>query len=229
MDLRAVEYDGRNWIILAQDRDRWLAYVRVAVNLRQNQSRTHRHDTTVHDVIRLLIPALYKNQSDSLMAVDGDCHHLCKLMAPVRHRWSISDVIVEIRNTRVLTTTDLILLQQVGLQLLPPPPPHHVILLQLPPPPPPPPNTTTSTLLPPAPPNTTSTLLPPAPPNTTTTLCHFVEEHAMVNMWTPQQKVQCVLLLAEGKSVTRIRHVLRTWTGASEDEDPLPGQRGHPI
>ncbi|KAJ4436380.1 hypothetical protein ANN_19012 [Periplaneta americana] len=63
------------------------------------RSRTHRHDTTVHDVIRLLIPALYKNQSDSLMAADGDCHHLCKLMEPVRHRWSISDVIVEIRNT----------------------------------------------------------------------------------------------------------------------------------
>ncbi|KAJ4442819.1 hypothetical protein ANN_04412 [Periplaneta americana] len=33
------------------------------------------------------------------MAADGDCHHLCKLMEPVRHRWSISDVIVEIRNT----------------------------------------------------------------------------------------------------------------------------------
>ncbi|KAJ4438425.1 hypothetical protein ANN_14370 [Periplaneta americana] len=65
----------------------------------QNQSRTHRHDTTVHDVIRLLIPALYKNQSDSLMAADGDCHHLCKLMAPVRHRWSINDVIGGIRNT----------------------------------------------------------------------------------------------------------------------------------
>ncbi|KAJ4431957.1 hypothetical protein ANN_20566 [Periplaneta americana] len=64
-----------------------------------NRIRTHRHDTTVHDVIRLLIPVLYKNQSDSLMAADGDCHHLCKLMAPVRHRWSISDVIVEIRNT----------------------------------------------------------------------------------------------------------------------------------
>ncbi|KAJ4429787.1 hypothetical protein ANN_21991 [Periplaneta americana] len=59
----------------------------------------HRHDTTVHDVIRLLIPALYKNQSDSLMAVDGDCHHLCKLMAPLRHRWSISVAIGEIRNT----------------------------------------------------------------------------------------------------------------------------------
>ncbi|KAJ4438258.1 hypothetical protein ANN_14197 [Periplaneta americana] len=38
------------------------------------------------------------NQSDSLMAADGDCHHLCMLMAPVRHRWSISDSIGEIRN-----------------------------------------------------------------------------------------------------------------------------------
>ncbi|KAJ4428387.1 hypothetical protein ANN_24407 [Periplaneta americana] len=76
----------------------------VHVGLRENlgkisTSRTHRHDTTVHDVIRRLIPALYKNQSDSLMAVDGDCHHLCKLMTPVRHRWSINDVIGGIRNT----------------------------------------------------------------------------------------------------------------------------------
>ncbi|KAJ4433026.1 hypothetical protein ANN_15283 [Periplaneta americana] len=34
-----------------------------------------------------------------MMAADGDCHHLCKLMAPVRHRWSINDVIGGIRNT----------------------------------------------------------------------------------------------------------------------------------
>ncbi|KAJ4429153.1 hypothetical protein ANN_26156, partial [Periplaneta americana] len=53
----------------------------------------------VHDVIRLLIPALYKNQSESLMVADGDCHHLCKLMAPVRHRWSINNAIGGIRNT----------------------------------------------------------------------------------------------------------------------------------
>ncbi|KAJ4448991.1 hypothetical protein ANN_00383 [Periplaneta americana] len=33
------------------------------------------------------------------MAADGDCHHLCNLMAPVRHRWSINDVIGGIRNT----------------------------------------------------------------------------------------------------------------------------------
>ncbi|KAJ4447178.1 hypothetical protein ANN_09179 [Periplaneta americana] len=44
------------------------------------------------------------------MAADGDCHHLCKLMAPVRHRWSISDSIGEIRNTfnedSIVGTTD---------------------------------------------------------------------------------------------------------------------------
>nr|KAJ4444099.1 hypothetical protein ANN_05888 [Periplaneta americana] len=34
MDLREVEYDGRDWINLAQDRDRWRAYVRAAMNLR---------------------------------------------------------------------------------------------------------------------------------------------------------------------------------------------------
>ncbi|KAJ4435463.1 hypothetical protein ANN_18079 [Periplaneta americana] len=34
MDLREVGYDDRDWINLAQDRDRWRAYVRAAVNLR---------------------------------------------------------------------------------------------------------------------------------------------------------------------------------------------------
>ncbi|KAJ4427521.1 hypothetical protein ANN_25169 [Periplaneta americana] len=73
---------------------------------RASENTTRRSDcgstgkvSAMHDVIRLLIPALYKNQSDSLMAADGDCHHLCKLMAPVRHRWSINDVIGGIRNT----------------------------------------------------------------------------------------------------------------------------------
>ncbi|KAJ4443100.1 hypothetical protein ANN_04750 [Periplaneta americana] len=33
------------------------------------------------------------------MTADGACHHFCKLMAPVRHRWSINDVIGGIRNT----------------------------------------------------------------------------------------------------------------------------------
>ncbi|KAJ4442184.1 hypothetical protein ANN_12050 [Periplaneta americana] len=33
MDLREVGYDDREWINLAQDRDRWRAYVRVAMNL----------------------------------------------------------------------------------------------------------------------------------------------------------------------------------------------------
>ncbi|KAJ4450199.1 hypothetical protein ANN_01606 [Periplaneta americana] len=34
MDLREVGYDDRDWIGLAQDRDRWWAYVRAAMNLR---------------------------------------------------------------------------------------------------------------------------------------------------------------------------------------------------
>ncbi|KAJ4433375.1 hypothetical protein ANN_15634 [Periplaneta americana] len=34
MDLREVEYDDTDWIDLAEDRDRWRAYVRAAMNLR---------------------------------------------------------------------------------------------------------------------------------------------------------------------------------------------------
>ncbi|KAJ4444396.1 hypothetical protein ANN_06188 [Periplaneta americana] len=33
MDLREVGHDSRDWINLAQDRDRWQAYVRAAMNL----------------------------------------------------------------------------------------------------------------------------------------------------------------------------------------------------
>ncbi|KAJ4449913.1 hypothetical protein ANN_01320 [Periplaneta americana] len=36
MDLREVGYDDRDWINLAQDRDQWRAYVRAAMNLRDN-------------------------------------------------------------------------------------------------------------------------------------------------------------------------------------------------
>ncbi|PSN45605.1 hypothetical protein C0J52_17401 [Blattella germanica] len=39
---------------------------------------------------------------------------------------------------------------------------------------------------------------------------HSVVNRAMANIWTPQQKVQCVLWLAEEKSVTWV-HVRRTW------------------
>ncbi|KAJ4447739.1 hypothetical protein ANN_09747 [Periplaneta americana] len=35
MDLREMGYDDRDWINLAQDRDRWRAYVRAAMNLRK--------------------------------------------------------------------------------------------------------------------------------------------------------------------------------------------------
>ncbi|KAJ4444038.1 hypothetical protein ANN_05827 [Periplaneta americana] len=38
MDLREVGYDNRDWINLAQDRDRWRAYVRAAMNLRSKEA-----------------------------------------------------------------------------------------------------------------------------------------------------------------------------------------------
>jgi hypothetical protein len=34
MDLREMEWDGMNWIVLAQDRDQWRALVNTVVNLR---------------------------------------------------------------------------------------------------------------------------------------------------------------------------------------------------
>jgi hypothetical protein len=34
MDLREVEWDGRDWIDLAQDRDRWRALVNAVMNPR---------------------------------------------------------------------------------------------------------------------------------------------------------------------------------------------------
>jgi hypothetical protein len=34
MDLREVEWEGRNWIDLGQCRDRWRAYVNAVMNLR---------------------------------------------------------------------------------------------------------------------------------------------------------------------------------------------------
>ncbi|KAJ4445482.1 hypothetical protein ANN_07290 [Periplaneta americana] len=39
VNLREVGYDGRDWINLAQDRDRWRAYVRAAMNLRGSAGR----------------------------------------------------------------------------------------------------------------------------------------------------------------------------------------------
>jgi hypothetical protein len=34
MDLRVIEWGGRDWIDLAQDRDQWRAFVNTVMNLR---------------------------------------------------------------------------------------------------------------------------------------------------------------------------------------------------
>ncbi|KAJ4434019.1 hypothetical protein ANN_16338 [Periplaneta americana] len=75
--------------------------------------KTLKQDTIPEDVWESAeVQYEVQNQSDSLMAADGDCHHLCKLMAPVRHRWSINDVIGGIRNT--VMSSDCSLLWIIG-------------------------------------------------------------------------------------------------------------------
>ncbi|KAJ4447271.1 hypothetical protein ANN_09275 [Periplaneta americana] len=51
MDLREVGYDDRDWINLAQDRDRWGAYVRAAMNLRFARKHVHKEENWWDDVI----------------------------------------------------------------------------------------------------------------------------------------------------------------------------------
>ncbi|KAJ4432038.1 hypothetical protein ANN_20652 [Periplaneta americana] len=75
----------------------------ACIGLRENPGKNlnqvtcpERDSNPCHLILR---PDVLTNQSDSLMAADGDYHRLCKLMAPVRHRWSINDVIGGIRNT----------------------------------------------------------------------------------------------------------------------------------
>ncbi|KAJ4439749.1 hypothetical protein ANN_07877 [Periplaneta americana] len=62
MDLREVGYDDRDWINLAQDRDRWRAYVRAAMNLRcMGPVPTQHRDVlgeTIGSEIRLRMPAI---------------------------------------------------------------------------------------------------------------------------------------------------------------------------
>ncbi|KAJ4431486.1 hypothetical protein ANN_20084 [Periplaneta americana] len=53
MNLREVEYDDREWINLAQDRDQWHAYVRAAMNLRTHKC-TFLHMRTPVNIYELL-------------------------------------------------------------------------------------------------------------------------------------------------------------------------------
>ncbi|KAJ4451239.1 hypothetical protein ANN_02700 [Periplaneta americana] len=56
MDLREVGYDDRYLINLTQDRDRWRAYVRAAMNL---QVPSKPFVSTIDSEIRLRVPASY--------------------------------------------------------------------------------------------------------------------------------------------------------------------------
>ncbi|KAJ4445429.1 hypothetical protein ANN_07234 [Periplaneta americana] len=51
MDLREVGYDDRDWINLAQDRDRWLAYMLMICRGRQRPRTRARTEPTVLDEV----------------------------------------------------------------------------------------------------------------------------------------------------------------------------------
>ncbi|KAJ4435318.1 hypothetical protein ANN_17928 [Periplaneta americana] len=63
MELREVEYDDREWINLAQDRDQWRDYVRAAMKLRQ---RTRRKDSSRRERNRKAL----SRQVDEVMMAD---------------------------------------------------------------------------------------------------------------------------------------------------------------
>ncbi|KAJ4450124.1 hypothetical protein ANN_01531 [Periplaneta americana] len=75
MDLREVGYDDRDWINLAQDRNRWRAYVRAAMNLRvpykpfKMVAEKWRADLSVTDLAVDIDLPIYTNYPDSVTTV----------------------------------------------------------------------------------------------------------------------------------------------------------------
>ncbi|KAJ4447046.1 hypothetical protein ANN_09035 [Periplaneta americana] len=64
MDLREVGYDDREWIDLAQDRDRWRAYVRAAMNLRVPKNQAHLGQKAWVDITARLEKPMYYDRND---------------------------------------------------------------------------------------------------------------------------------------------------------------------
>ncbi|KAJ4438992.1 hypothetical protein ANN_14947 [Periplaneta americana] len=80
MDLREVGYDDRDWINLAQDRDRWRAYVRAAMNLRLQVILTRCNSKTERGHCEEFPPTEYNDLCENLAEEDkiwsGLVHHL---------------------------------------------------------------------------------------------------------------------------------------------------------
>ncbi|KAJ4434136.1 hypothetical protein ANN_16456, partial [Periplaneta americana] len=70
MDLREVEYDDRDWINLAQDRDCWRAYVRAAMNLRKTSKGVESEDSSE---VGELVSETEDEDSSSSDESDAEC------------------------------------------------------------------------------------------------------------------------------------------------------------
>ncbi|KAJ4432164.1 hypothetical protein ANN_20780 [Periplaneta americana] len=69
MDLREVGYDDRDWLNLAQDRDRWRAYVRAAMNLRYVNSELVTSHAGGHVPFQCEVTSALKYGEENLISV----------------------------------------------------------------------------------------------------------------------------------------------------------------
>ncbi|KAJ4433756.1 hypothetical protein ANN_16068 [Periplaneta americana] len=102
MDLREVGYDDREWINLAQDRDRWRAYVRAAMNLRVLKSHCETWTLTLGEeqILRVLDnKVLRKTFGAKRDEVTGEWRKLNN--AELHALYSSADIIRNIKSRRL--------------------------------------------------------------------------------------------------------------------------------
>ncbi|KAJ4431945.1 hypothetical protein ANN_20554, partial [Periplaneta americana] len=88
MDLREVGYEDREWINLAQDRDRWRAYVRAAMNLRKWIDYKLRWDPEEYGGVEMLyVPSEHIWLPDIVLYNNADGNYEVTLMtkATLKH------------------------------------------------------------------------------------------------------------------------------------------------
>ncbi|KAJ4440179.1 hypothetical protein ANN_08317 [Periplaneta americana] len=95
MDLREVGYDDRDWINLAQDRDRWRAYVRAAMNLRNSKhSDMFYFRTTANYLLWRFVRHRVNNLDDRFQDAKQRFYYILfgREQAPPRWKYCVSEV-----------------------------------------------------------------------------------------------------------------------------------------
>ncbi|KAJ4443847.1 hypothetical protein ANN_05634 [Periplaneta americana] len=106
MDLREVEYDGRDWINLPQDRARWRAYVRAGMNLRkahlygcETWTLTLREEQRLRVFENKVLRKIFGAKRDEVTAERR------KLNTELHALYSLPDIIRNIKSRRYIACT----------------------------------------------------------------------------------------------------------------------------